>query len=175
VTGFSEIICAGCEKIELRRNGDINRAKKLGSPIYCGKECAGRRRRVEKTAEQKKEEKRLYDKKRREENAERIKAEKAAYFKRTYDPEKAAIKRKENMPKHVEYCQRPEYKAWKQQYDKQYLARKQFGEFWEAALALRSIEQEISERISETDLAVQKGTLNKSQTRKREYERLNRN
>lgn len=159
----------------MRRNGEINRAQKTGRPIYCGKICAGMKRQDEKTAEQKKEEKRIYDKKRREKYKDRIKAEKAAYFKRTYDPVEAAVKRKERMPKHVEYCQRPEYKAWKAEYDRKYLARKQFGEFWEAALALRSIEQEISERISETDLAVQKGTLNKSQTRKREYERLNRN
>ena len=76
-----------------------------------------------------------YDRKYRARNRKRLKAEKAAYFQRTYDPAKAAVERKKRMSKHVEYCRQPEYKAWKKKYDKKRrLAR--FGDFKEAYAVL---------------------------------------
>ena len=52
----------------------------------------------------------------------------------------------------------------------QYRAKKEYGEFWESALIINQLEKEIAERSDFTELAIQKGTLNKRQTRKRNYE-----
>lgn len=159
----------------MRENSHINRAKKLGSPLYCGKVCAGTKRQTQLTESEKKERKRLYDIEYREKNAETLKMKKAAWFKATYDPEKAAIERKKRAPQHAEYCRRPEYKAYKQEYDQQYRAKKEYGEFWQCFMLLLSIESEVTERAAKQEIRAQNGTLNKRQQRKREYERLNRN
>lgn len=165
--------CAYCGNPSPQSWSSINRALKGGKPIYCDRKCAGLGRRKGKTVEQKKEEKRLYDMKRREELADRIKAEKAAYHRRTYDPAKAAETRKDRMPYHVEYCRRPEYRAWKRDYDKHYLARKHYGEFGEAALILREIENAVGESgVDRFQRAASSGTLNKKQTRRRTYEQF---
>src|SRR5258708_23138469 len=79
----------------------------------------------------------------REVNRERLRAEKAAYFQRTYDPVKAAVERRKIMPRHVEYCRQPEYVAWKRGYDRTYRAKKDFGPFWEAALLVEDIGNEV--------------------------------
>jgi hypothetical protein len=83
-----------------------------------------------------------YDRKYRQKNRARIKAKKAAYFQRTYDPVKAAKERKKKMPAHVEYCRQPEYVVWKKEYDKKRRESK-YGEFKDAYLALRSLQKEI--------------------------------
>jgi hypothetical protein len=137
--------------------------------------CAGFGRRKNKTADQKKEEKRLYDIAYREKNLARIKAGKHEWFKRTYDPAAAAIERKKKMPQHVEYCRRPEYKAYKQKYDQQYRAKKIYGEFHESFLILQKIDQEVASRASKYDIALENGTINKAQHRRREYERTHSN
>lgn len=175
VMSKSYVACARCGAITLRENGHINRAKKNGNPLYCGKVCAGIGRQTQLTESEKKERKRLYDIEYREKNSEALKVGKAAWFKATYDPKKAAIERKKRMPKHVEYCQRPEYKEYKQNYDREYRAKKEYGEFWQCFLLLLSIETEVAERATPLEIASQNGTLNKRQTRKREYERAHRN
>ena len=75
------------------------------------------------------------------------------------------------MPQHVEYCRQPEYRVWKKEYDKHHLARKQYGDFGEAVIALRELEQEVTDRIERTDIYAANGTLNKKQTRRRDYDR----
>lgn len=167
----SIIQCARCGCDCERNNGHINRARKRGAPLYCGKVCAGIGRRVVKSAAQKKEEKRLYDQQYRADNQAMLKQKKHDWFQRTYDPASAAVSRKANMPKHVEYCRRPEYVAWKRAYDEQYRAKKEYGEFWQCFMIVASIDKEVSERATKTDVAIAKGTLNKAQTRKRDYER----
>jgi hypothetical protein len=138
--------------------------------IFCSSACFGIHHRSNKTSEQKKAEKAVYDKAYRQENLAVITAKKAAYHKATYDPAEARIKRKERMPRHVQYCRSPAYRAYKQHYDCVYRAKRQFGVFWESALILHQLETEINERSDFTDRAIQKNTLNKRQTRKREYE-----
>jgi len=75
------------------------------------------------------------------------------------------------MPQHLEYCRRPEYRKWKAEYDRKYLARKQFGSFGEAAIVLNELIAEIGERSTFTERAVDKDTLNKRNTRRRDYDR----
>lgn len=161
--------CPQCSAEFAVKTERLNRALKIGAPLYCGRKCAGLARRLKAppTDAERKEAKRLYDARRRVEKAEEIKAKKCEYFKRTYDPVTAAEKRKEKMPQHIEYCRRPEYKDWKRDYDSRHLAKKKFGEFAEAALLLQNIEREIEERATRYEIYRANGTLNKAQTRRR--------
>jgi len=151
--------------------GEVNRALKLGLSLYCDKACAGLGRRKNKSKEQKVAEKREYDMEYRRKNRALLKAKKAAWFQQSYDPEKAAIERKKNMARHVEYCRRPEYKAWKKEYDCQYRAKQDYGEFWESAVILIKLDNELDEKMSWYDRQMAKGTLNKANQRRRDYER----
>lgn len=124
-------------------------------------------RRRGKTIEQKKAEKAAYDVEYRRRNVALLKAKKAAYFQRTYDPVKAAADRKLRMPRHVEYCRHPRYKKWKRNYDRGYRAKKYFGPFAEAHVLLIDIEKEVAKRASDYEIRLQQGTLNKRQNRAR--------
>jgi hypothetical protein len=164
-------LCAFCGKYFLKNTGYYNRAIKISAPLYCDIKCAGLARRNGKTEAQKKQEKRLYDMNYREKNQAIIKSKKADYFQATYDPEKAAQKRKENMHRHVEYCRRPEYVEWKRCYDEARRAKKNFGDFAEAYLALRDIESEVESRATKYEIGLINGTINKAQNRRRNHER----
>lgn len=166
------VTCAYCGVLSAKEAGGVNRAKRQGAPLYCNRTCAGMARRSNKSKEQKKLEKRLYDMEYRKQHHESLKKKKAAWFKATYDPADAAIKRKERMPRHVEYCRQPKYKQWKQQYDKTHRAKKCYGEFWESAILLNQIEQEVVARMDRTEIYRQNGTLNKWTQRRRHYENL---
>ncbi|WP_151721025.1 hypothetical protein [Acinetobacter ursingii] len=164
-------ICSHCSCSFERERAQANRTvNKSGGLVFCTKTCAGIHRRSNKTIEQKKLDKAEYDKQYRFKNSELLKVKKADYFQRTYDPEKASIERKKNMHKHVEYCRQPKYKAYKQKYDQCYRAKKLYGEFWQCALVLNRLEIEVRDRSDFTERATLKGTLNKLQSRKRDYE-----
>ena len=93
-----------------------------------------------------KERKRLraeYDREYRKKNRAILKAKKAAYFQRTYDPTQAAIERKKTMARHVEYCRRPEYKKKKFAYDREREAA-EYGEFAECREILQLLRKEIN-------------------------------
>lgn len=167
---MQSIRCAHCDKPLHKGAGEINRARKAGLKLYCDRRCAGLGKRVGKSKAQKVAEKRLYDIGYREANLARIKAGKVAYFKATYDPAKARIERKARAAEHAEYCRRPEYRAWKVEYDRVYRAKKEFGPFWESALLLLQVDEEVSSRMSRYEIYMANGTLNKSLRRKREYE-----
>ena len=162
--------CGFCGSLSLKETGHVNRSRKKGAPIYCDRKCAGAARRNHKSAIQKTIEKRDYDKEYRAKNAALLKEKKARYFRKTYDPEAAAIARKKRMPAHIEYCRKPEYRAWKKQYDRKYRAKQLFGEFWESALLTLDIRTEALSRMTDYEIRLQNQTLNKLQTRKRDYE-----
>lgn len=149
----------------------INRAEKIGAPMYCGKVCAGlgRRNPNKLTGDSAKQAKSAYDAKRREEKRDEINAKKMAYYFANHERFKAehAVYRAKHMQRHVKYCQRPEYKAWKAEYDRQHLAKKKFGEFAESALLLQDLEVEIDSRATRYEIYQSNGTLNKSLQRKR--------
>ena len=169
MTTTTTCTCPQCSKQFEAVTGRWNRSQKIGAPIYCGRECSGLARRLANPpiATERKAAKAEYDRQYRAKNAASRKAKKAAYFKRTYNPAQAAVERKARSHLHVAYCQRPEYKAWKRDYDKRHLAKKDFGEFAEAALLLRGIEQEIDARMTRYEIYQTNGTLNKAQTRRR--------
>lgn len=167
--------CAYCGNESEKPAGHYNRSVSIGAPVYCGRTCAGLGRRNNKTIEQKKADKAEYDKKFRKEYTEEIKQKKAEAFKKWYyeggGQEIERERRKLKMPKHVEYCRQPKYKEYKKQYDEKYHAKKQYGEFAEAAIALFKLEDEL-ERKNPEMLAIkfQNNTLNKSQKRKRKWQ-----
>lgn len=166
----SLITCAYCGKQSPKENGAINRAVRNGVPMYCDKNCMGLARRVpdDRTEAEKKEAKRLYDIEYRARNLERILTGKREYFKRTYDPQKAAVERKAKMPRHVEYCRRPEYREYKKRYDRQYRARTDYGEFADVWLMLDEVQREIRSRATKQEVAEQNDRINKTLRRKRE-------
>ena len=145
----SRILCPACGKKSWRTHSDINRARKLGVPIYCNRKCAGmgHRKKNPKTPRNPnwKAMKAEYDRKYRKKNRKALRKKKKAYFKRTYDPVKAAVKRKETMPRHVEYCRQPKYKAYKRQYDKK-LRAAAFGEYADAYKTLLVLLKEIKQQ-----------------------------
>lgn len=162
--------CAHCGKTNDKPAGHVQRARARGLNLYCNRRCSGMGRRMGKTTAQKRLEKRLYDQKYRAKNLERIKANKKAHFQRTYDPVKAAIERKKTMPRHVEYCRRPEYKKWKQGYDRKYRAKKDYGPFAEAAMTLADLNLDIKGRMDRHEVKYQNGGTNKAQRRRRQGE-----
>lgn len=165
---FETIICpiCGCEK--QKGIGHLNRAKKIGAPVYCSKKCAGIARRRNKSLEEKKQEKSDYDKAYRAKNLDTLKINRHEYFKRTYDPVKAAVERKKRMPKHVEYCRQPAYKAKKKVYDEIYNAKRNYGEFGECFRLILEIEKEYDQR----EVLQINNLHNKSQKRKRKWQTL---
>lgn len=168
----SLIKCDHCLKSFYRENAHINRSNKLGLKLFCSRECFGLNRRVEKSIEQKKEEKRIYDEEYRRKNKDKLRAKKAEYFQRTYDPEKAAVERKKNMHRHVEYCRRPEYRAKKKVYDRKYKAKLNYGPLWEHQVLIMQIFDEVNKH-DRYRIKYDQGVLNKTQTRKREHEAIN--
>jgi hypothetical protein len=167
-----EFSCAYCGKLTSRPAGHVNRSHAQGLRLYCGRVCSGLGRRVERTLDEKRELKRLYDIEYREINRDRRRAQRAAYHKATYDPIAAAEKRKKRMPLHVEYCRRPEYRKWKSGYDKRYRALSLFGSYADCFLLLQDIENEIAARMTKYEIKLANGTINKAMKRRRDYENL---
>ena len=182
---LKSFICP-CGRTAAKEAGAVNRAERQGLQIYCSRECAWLHHRKNKTPEQKKEEKRLYDmeyrSKNREllkekkaayyrENRELLKEKKAAYYRENHNIEKEREQRKKRSAQHVQYCQRPEYRMWKKGYDRQYRAKKFYGEFAECHLLVLSIRDECLERMDDRDIRNLNGTLNKKQERRRDYDR----
>ncbi len=163
-----EIACPHCGDHVSKSVGAINRARRIGAPIYCSRECAGIARRRHRTKAQMIAAKRLYDIEYRRTNRSLIKVKQAERHKRTYDPVKAARERKKRMPRHVEYCRQPEYKRWKSQYDRKYRALKSFGPFAEAFLVLTELDKQITARITDYEARKENDTLNKIQQRRRQ-------
>lgn len=164
--------CPTCREYVEKPTGAVNRSNRLGAPIYCSRKCAGTARRKNKTKAQLVEDKRLYDEEYRASNRGVLKRKKAEYFQRTYDPAKAAVKRKKRAAAHAEYCRRPEYRAWKSGYDKKYRAIRDYGAFADVYLLLRDLDEEILSRLTRYEISIEKGNYNKCLQRRREYEKL---
>lgn len=163
-------LCGYCGEECDKDQSQINRALSKGLNLYCNLQCAGKGRRKNLTPEQKKQLKKEYDEKYRGKNKELLKVKKHEYFIRTYDPVKAAIERKARYQSHLEYLRTPEYRAWKAEYDKRYLAKKKYGEFWESALLINKIEG----LYNQEEIRQINNLHNKSQKRRRQWRQLKR-
>jgi hypothetical protein len=164
--------CPQCKSAFLACTRRVNRAVKALAPLYCGKACASAARRVERTTEEKKARKAAYDRQYRKRDPDAMKARKAAYYQKTRDPEREREVRKVRMPRHVEYCRRPEYKAWKHEYDIQ-LACKEYGEWAETWRLLLDLEKEIRSQATSYERRVANGYYTRNaQKRRREAWKL---
>lgn len=168
---MTTIECAYCGEAAEKPAGHVNRARKMGNAVYCSRTCSGLGRRKNKSDAEKREAKRLYDIDYRRKNAALLKAKKAEYFQRTYDPEKARVARRKRAKAHAEYCRQPEYREWKRGYDRQYRARKEYGEYADCFLLVMDIRDECLRQHTDYEIRQAKGTLNKRQERKRNDER----
>lgn len=164
--------CPRCGIDFLTKAGRFNKAEKISAPLYCGKECASASRRVERTEEEKKALKAAYDREYRKRDPEAMKAYKALYYQETRDPERERAIRRAKMPQHVEYCRRPEYKAWKHEYDIQKNAQ-EYGEFADAWRLLLDLEKEIRSQATAYERRVANGYYTRNaQKRRRELWQL---
>lgn len=162
------ITCRYCGKKVDKPNGAVRRARKLGAPMFCNKKHAGLGRRKHKPKSQRKAEKAAYDRGYRKKNLARITAGKKQYHKRTYDPVKAAKERKKRMPRHVEYCRQPKYRAYKQRYDRQYRAAKDYGPFADVAILTTELTRETKRRMTKSDIKQENQTNCKRYRRRHE-------
>lgn len=164
-----KVTCKQCGSEIEKFIGHVNRANKMGMGLFCNRTCFGLNRR--KSIEEKKAVKAAYDKKIYN-TPERQDARKR-YFKKSYEnnPEKYRAIRKAKYPKHLEYLRTPEYKAWKKEYDRNYLAKKDYGAFAEAAILLKELEEYLL-TIRPDGIKFQMGITNKTQKRKRLWQRV---
>lgn len=161
-----KFLCAHCGKTTDKPVGAVNRARSAGLRLFCGRKCAGLGRRKHKTRTQRVEEKQFYDAEYRRKNRGMLKAKKAAYHVATYNPEKQRAYNQQRMPLHVEYCRRPEYRAYKREYDRQ-LRANEYGPFAEAYMLALDLNREIKGRMSNEQIKQQNGTFGKAQARAR--------
>lgn len=162
------ITCAYCGKAGTKPTSAVQRAERIGAPLYCDQTCAGLGRRTNKTKAQKVEEKRLYDAEYRKRNLVSIKAKKAAHYAKNFDREKERAYRQAHVEQHNEYCRRPEYRAKKAVYDLDRRAA-EYGEFAEAYKLALAINREVKSRMSRHEIYAANGTLNKKLQRTRLY------
>jgi hypothetical protein len=170
------IQCAHCGKDAEKATSAVNRARKVGMALYCDKQCSSDARRM--STEEKKARKVEYDRQRREGPLrEALLQQKKSHYeanaKEILAAQKAARESDPELKKRRRDCQRrcmerPEWKKHKRDYDRQYRAEREFGEMAPAYLLLLELEQEVERQEPDwVDLQRQKGTLNKSQRRRR--------
>jgi len=177
------ITCSACGGQKEKERGQVNRTLRSGGRLYCGLACAGVGKRVVRSAAAQKAIKRLYDLEYNRKNSDVRCKQRAEWFQKTYDPEKAKIERetkKKEKPeleaKRREYMKSKQYRGQKKKYDRRYRAYKTYGKAWGECMALTlDIRDECLTRMSDYQIRKANGTLSKSQQRRKDYERLNSN
>ena len=172
--------CEQCGREASQPTGAVNRARRKGMRLFCGRACAGKgkaalRVRPLPGTPEFRTHKSAYDLARRTVKGDDIRAQKRAAYHARIATDEAVVRaeqkaqRELNHERHAAYCRTPEYRAWKSEYDRRYRPR-EFGEFAEAHMALVELQGEIDERITREEVYAANGIVNKKQTRRREYE-----
>ena len=158
-------VCAYCGKKCEKSLGHYNRAMKMGCKVYCDKKCAGLGRRCGRTKEQDLQIKYFYDALRALSDVADSKRKRHEWFRNDYaaNPEKYKAERKKRYQQHLKYLSTEKYKKYKHDYDQIYCSKKQYGKFWEAAIALRNLRGIVDNRRAKQD----QKSINKQQNRKR--------
>lgn len=147
-------ICAYCGKEFDKPTGEYKRSVKNGINMYCSREHSFLGRRTNETPEEKKKIKMWYDlfiRASRTEDEYWLHYFQSAFsfhFDYAANPDKYKKIRQQKQAYQNEYCRQPEYKEWKKGYDEQYRAKKDYGDWWEAAVALKNLDNEIDFRES---------------------------
>lgn len=169
MAGFS-FKCAWCGKrcvVHTRTRG-----------TYCGRKHFGLARRKNRTIWEKKEIKRLYDIDFRRKNRARLKREKAAYHARVHKRVAAKMKKVRQTPEYKrrmrayleKYWDHPVRLETKADYDRRWRARRDYGKLWELKYLTVLINKEVKARMTNYELRLQNGTLNKAMNRGRNGE-----
>lgn len=163
-------ICPQCNKCFDAMTGAVNRAAKIGAPLYCGKTCSGLARRTPQTKDQKRAAKAEYDRNRREALADELRAKKRAAYYNNHAERLAAAKelRKtaEHKKKHLAYLSKPEYRAKKKVYDDK-LREAEYADFTESWRLLLELEKEIRSRQSAYERRKARGYYTRSSINRR--------
>lgn len=159
--------------------GAANRADKLGAPLYCGRVCSGLARRVNRSAEEKKDAKAEYDRQRRAELCEKLRKEKRDAYYASHEENKARAaelrRTAEYKEKHLEYLRTPEYRAKKKEYDDK-LREAEYADFAESWRLLLALEKEIRSRQSSYERRKARGYYTRAAiNRRRELWQLRKN
>jgi hypothetical protein len=166
--------CVHCGKDTEKSTGHYNRAMKLGAKLFCSLKCCGLNHRINESNDEKVFIKSLYDLflriSRTDEEVDLEYLQNAVAFQLDYkvNTEKYKEIRRKRMPFHIMYCKQPKYKKYKQRYDEQYRAKKFYGEYWEAAIVLKNLENEIDARQAKRENKI----YNKSIKRKRLWQKM---
>lgn len=174
---MSQIVfsCAYCGKRGVKHISRFHWSIKQGLNQYCNRKCAGLGRRSNETEEEKKVYKQWYDLFIRasltDDERDLKSLQSLVLFHLDYkaNPEKYREQRQRKMPAHVEYCRQPKYKEYKKGYDEQYRAKKDYGEYWEAAIILKNLEKEVDSREGRRLNKLHNKT---TQKRKRSWQKL---
>ncbi|MGL4640176.1 MAG: hypothetical protein ACRCVX_10700 [Shewanella sp.] len=171
--------CHSCGTNFERTPSAFNRAEKAGGKHFCSRACFGDSRKVvdKRSTEQKKLAKAEYDRQRRAAIPEILKTKKKEYYQKNREEilKKMTAGRKDRMPKHVEYCRRPEYKIKKRAHDIKVRCM-EYGDFDEAWRLLLDLEKEIRSRLTKYERLVAKGYFSRNaRERRRELCRIKKN
>jgi hypothetical protein len=169
------ITCAHCGQDADKLSGGVNRSRKAGLPLYCGRKCAGLAKRVERTAAERRQMKSEYDRQRRAELADKIKADKRAAYQRDRPARLAAMAARRACPDfrvkmkayQHEWARRPAVKAAKKQYDRRWRAVREFGQTDLAEVVILLGELSEALRPMKRENMANKGRVNLCLNRKR--------
>lgn len=164
--------CPQCGIAIAKSASAVNRAARIGAPIYCGQACFHASRRLFKDAATKRAEKSAYDRARRAALGEKLRSEKRAAYYASHSEnlaKQAALRRRPgHQQAHNEYLARPEQRAKKRDYDSK-LRASEYGEFCEAWRLLLELEKEIRSRATAYERRVANGYYTRNaQKRRRE-------
>lgn len=166
---MKQVRCCQCRKHYSVDTGAYNRAMAGTGKLFCSQACFGiSRRKPKPPLVERKAKKAAYDVIYRAANAEDRVAAKREYHKLTYDPVKAAKKRKSRARWHVEYCRKyyadPKRKAQKVRYDQRRRDAK-YGEFAPAVRLIRKLKREVCQKIPDKyERAKARGYYNNQRT-----------
>ena len=137
--------CDWCEKSFYGLKSQVGRCGKT----YCSRKCAGFGRRKNRTKAEKRRLKAIYDEQYRKDNAEKLRKNKAQYFQKTYDPDRARKWRQANKHRWKnyfrQYREKEEWKQHKKSYDFE-LRASEYGPFAEAWKIWLELVREIRRR-----------------------------
>jgi hypothetical protein len=172
--------CEQCGSEASRLTGDVNRARKCGARLFCDRACAGAAKAATRElplpgTPEGRAHKSRYDRERRAKMGEVLREQKREAYRRAVEERGEVVRSKQrahreaNRERHADYCRTPEYRAWKSEYDRRHRA-KEYGEFAEAHIALVQLQALVDERMTRDEIYAANGTVNKKQTRRRQYE-----
>lgn len=168
------IVCGHCGAEADLPTGHVNRSRRLGMRLYCGRECSalGRRR---LTSEQRKARKAEYDRRRRDTLGDTIRAAKREAYLRNRSAHLAKQAQLRASPEYRArmkayqhaHVRKPAVRAAKKAYDRVRRARLEFGDsdLADAAVALWELVEML--RPSGHDNKAKIGRINLCQTRRR--------